>query len=425
MAEPSEPTATMIGCGRLTAPRPSADASAQQEFHGGGNAEGRGLHSSIHTQYKRWRCARRMLAAVGVGSAADLYDAIPGALKLTRPLDLPPPIAVGARAAQACRGHPRQEQELRGAAELPRRRLLAALRAGDLRRDQPARRVPHRLCRLELFRPRQAAGHLRISEPDRRAGRPGRREHAHLRLGRRRRQRRRHGLPPHRPQARSWSPTAWTAPGSRRCAASPSPSPPSPRSPSTRRPASSIAKTSRRSSRADTAAVYIEVPSSLGIVDAGAPDIVKRAHAKGALAVVGVDPISLGVLEAPGNYGADLVVGDLQPLGMHMNGGGGLAGFIASRDEPRFVDEYPSFLISLTQARESGALRLRRRHARAHLLSQAPRRHRLLRHHPMAVGHHRRRLPLAHGAAGHARAGRGHHPARRLRRRAHRPPSRA
>jgi glycine cleavage system P protein (glycine dehydrogenase) subunit 1 len=106
---------------------------------------------------------------------------------------------------------------------------------------------------------------------------------------------------------------------------------------------------------ADTAAVYLEVPSSLGIVDAGAPDIVKRAHAKGALAVIGVDPSTLGVLEAPGNYGADLVVGELQPLGMHMNGGGGQAGFIASRDEPRFVDEYPSFLISLTQAAESGA----------------------------------------------------------------------
>jgi glycine dehydrogenase subunit 1 len=104
----------------------------------------------------------------------------------------------------------------------------------------------------------------------------------------------------------------------------------------------------------DTAAVYIDA-FLIGIVDAGAPDIVKRAHAKGALAVVGVDPSTLGVLEAPGNYGADLVVVELQPLGMHMNGGGGQAGFIATRDEPRFVDEYPSFLISLTQAPESGA----------------------------------------------------------------------
>jgi glycine dehydrogenase subunit 1 len=103
----------------------------------------------------------------------------------------------------------------------------------------------------------------------------------------------------------------------------------------------------------DTAAVYVEVPSSLGVVDGGVPDIVARVHAAGALAVVGVDPSSLGVLDAPGNYGADLVVGELQPLGIHMYAGGGQAGFIASRDEPRFVEEFPTFLISLTRAPES------------------------------------------------------------------------
>jgi glycine dehydrogenase subunit 1 len=91
---------------------------------------------------------------------------------------------------------------------------------------------------------------------------------------------------------------------------------------------------------------------------------VKRAHAKGALAVVGVDPISLGVLDAPGNYGADLVVGDLQPLSMHMYAGGGQAGFIASPDEPRFVDEYP-LPHQLTQAqstRELASASARRTH---------------------------------------------------------------
>lgn len=104
----------------------------------------------------------------------------------------------------------------------------------------------------------------------------------------------------------------------------------------------------------DTAAVYVEIPSYFGVIDGGVPDIVKRARAKGALAIVGVDPSSLGVLEAPGNYGADIVVGDLQPLGMHMYAGGGQAGFIASRDEPRFVDEYPTMMISLTQAPATG-----------------------------------------------------------------------
>jgi glycine cleavage system P protein (glycine dehydrogenase) subunit 1 len=106
----------------------------------------------------------------------------------------------------------------------------------------------------------------------------------------------------------------------------------------------------------DTAAVYFDMPSYLGVIDSQAPEIVTCAHARGALIIVGVDPISLGVVAAPGDYGADLVVGELQPLGMHMYGGGGQAGFIASRDEQRFVDEYPSFMVSLTQSAETGEL---------------------------------------------------------------------
>lgn len=71
------------------------------------------------------------------------------------------------------------------------------------------------------------------------------------------------------------------------------------------------------------------------------------AREAGALTVVGVDPISLGVLEAPPQYGADIVCGELQPLGIHMGYGGGLAGFVASSDTEQFVSEYPMFLIGL------------------------------------------------------------------------------
>ena len=71
------------------------------------------------------------------------------------------------------------------------------------------------------------------------------------------------------------------------------------------------------------------------------------AREAGALTVVGVDPISLGVLEAPPRYGADIVCGELQPLGIHMHYGGGLAGFVASSDTEQFVSEYPMFLIGL------------------------------------------------------------------------------
>src|SRR5262249_55456526 len=60
-----------------------------------------------------------------------------------------------------------------------------------------------------------------------------------------------------------------------------------------------------------------------------------------------VDPMSLGLLEAPPRYGADIVCGDIQPLGIHMHYGGGNAGFVASCDTEQFVSEYPMFLIGL------------------------------------------------------------------------------
>jgi len=95
------------------------------------------------------------------------------------------------------------------------------------------------------------------------------------------------------------------------------------------------------------ACVYFEMPGFLGVIETQAEQIAELAREAGAMTVVGVDPISLGVLEAPPRYGADIVCGDIQPLGIHMHYGGGLAGFVASPDSERFVSEYPMFLIGL------------------------------------------------------------------------------
>jgi len=99
----------------------------------------------------------------------------------------------------------------------------------------------------------------------------------------------------------------------------------------------------------NTAAVYFENPSYLGFIETQGKEISEIAHDKGALVVVGVDPISLGVLELPSHYGADIVCGDLQPLGIHMNFGGGLAGFVATRDDPKFVKEIPYRIFGLAK----------------------------------------------------------------------------
>jgi glycine dehydrogenase subunit 1 len=97
----------------------------------------------------------------------------------------------------------------------------------------------------------------------------------------------------------------------------------------------------------EVACVYFEMPGFLGTIETQAEEIARLAHDVDALCVVGVDPISLGVLDAPTRYGADMVCGELQPLGVHMHYGGGLAGFVASPDEERFVSEYPTFLIGV------------------------------------------------------------------------------
>ena len=103
-----------------------------------------------------------------------------------------------------------------------------------------------------------------------------------------------------------------------------------------------------------TACVYFENPSYLGFIETQGDEIVRIAHEKGALVAVGVDPTSLGILEAPGDYGADYAVGELQPLGIHMSYGGGLGGFIACRDEAKFVAEYPSLLFGVLPTIKEG-----------------------------------------------------------------------
>ncbi|MDH4138136.1 MAG: aminomethyl-transferring glycine dehydrogenase subunit GcvPA [Anaerolineae bacterium] len=97
----------------------------------------------------------------------------------------------------------------------------------------------------------------------------------------------------------------------------------------------------------ETAAVYFENPSYLGLIETRGDEIARIAHDQGAVCVVGADPISLGVLTPPVEYGADIVCGDIQPLGMHMQFGGGHAGYIATRDEEKYVMEYPSRLFGI------------------------------------------------------------------------------
>jgi glycine dehydrogenase subunit 1 len=104
----------------------------------------------------------------------------------------------------------------------------------------------------------------------------------------------------------------------------------------------------------NTAAIYFENPSYLGFIETAGKEISDIAKKHDAVTIVGVDPSSLGVLEPPIRYGADIVCGELQPLGVHMSYGGGLSGFIATRDEVEYVQEYPSRLFGIAPTVKEG-----------------------------------------------------------------------
>ncbi|HYC12396.1 MAG TPA: aminomethyl-transferring glycine dehydrogenase subunit GcvPA [Nitrososphaerales archaeon] len=103
----------------------------------------------------------------------------------------------------------------------------------------------------------------------------------------------------------------------------------------------------RKKLSTDVAAVYFENPNYFGVIEGEAQEIVSAAHETGAIAVVGVDPISLSLVRNPGAYEADITVGEGQPLGIAMNYGGPHLGIFAVR-EAKLARSMPGRLIGLT-----------------------------------------------------------------------------
>jgi glycine dehydrogenase subunit 1 len=82
----------------------------------------------------------------------------------------------------------------------------------------------------------------------------------------------------------------------------------------------------------DTACVIVQYPDFLGRIE-DLSDLAEVAHEAGALLVVVADPIGLGLLKPPGEYGADIVVGEGQGMGAGLTFGGPYLGFFATRDK--------------------------------------------------------------------------------------------
>jgi len=96
---------------------------------------------------------------------------------------------------------------------------------------------------------------------------------------------------------------------------------------------------------AKTAALVLAQPNYFGLVEP-ARELAALAHGKGALLIACFDPISCALIPPPGEYGADIAVGEGQSLGLGQNYGGPLLGLLATRNE--YVRRMPGRLISGT-----------------------------------------------------------------------------
>ena len=81
---------------------------------------------------------------------------------------------------------------------------------------------------------------------------------------------------------------------------------------------------------ADLAAAVVAQPNAFGCIEP-AEAIARWAHERGALCLAVVNPLSLGLLKPPGQWGADIAVGDGQPLGIPLSFGGPYVGFMSLR----------------------------------------------------------------------------------------------
>ena len=82
----------------------------------------------------------------------------------------------------------------------------------------------------------------------------------------------------------------------------------------------------------DTACVYIQSPNYYGVIE-DMDALVSAAHEKGAKVIMGANPISLGLLKTPAEYGADIAVGEGQPLGLPIGFGGPYLGYMACKQD--------------------------------------------------------------------------------------------
>lgn len=100
---------------------------------------------------------------------------------------------------------------------------------------------------------------------------------------------------------------------------------------------------------ADTACVVVQNPNFFGSVE-DLDEMGRLAHENGSLFIVSCDPVSLAILKTPGEAGADIAVGEGQPLGLPLSFGGPYLGFFAAKE--KYLRKMPGRIAGQTEDRE-------------------------------------------------------------------------
>ena len=103
----------------------------------------------------------------------------------------------------------------------------------------------------------------------------------------------------------------------------------------------------KKSLDTNVSGVYIENPNHFGIFEDDVQDINDIIKKNNAILVVGIDPLSLGVIKSPADYGADIIIGEGRSLGNCMDFGGSTLGIFACKKE--FLRQMPGRIIGLTK----------------------------------------------------------------------------
>ncbi|MCI2414973.1 MAG: aminomethyl-transferring glycine dehydrogenase subunit GcvPA [Candidatus Aramenus sp.] len=99
----------------------------------------------------------------------------------------------------------------------------------------------------------------------------------------------------------------------------------------------------------DVGAVYLQTPNFFGVFETEVEGVVELARKRGALTIMGVNPLALALIKPPGEYDVDIAIGDAQELGIPLSMGGPSLGVFATRWDAKLVRQMPGRIVGLTK----------------------------------------------------------------------------